>query len=271
MKQFFCLCFAFSFLAACQQKQPVQDRRQEAGKVVEKADNNTDSSLTRSEKMVYENSSLEFGHHIRNPNGEYSIIPIVIKEIIGFKGEDNSFLFSNLLFLNSKTGELRKIDEQFPGYIKHLNIFSKVQPKAEDDYSSDPDPDHDYELKITTGEPAKSILLHMANPDLRLKGQSKTNSYTTYFAAIQANGEKFTILTPLNAHVHDWELIDNGTGVIFYYTVDDNKNGQIDADDSEQATYVNLHDPKPGKILMDDNMRDALIKESVAKKKLVEE
>lgn len=268
------ICISIFFLIilfSCGQRNQTSnnDIKEKAESMRDKVAENKDSTLSKEEKLKYENLRMEYFPAVTNQYSDFVITPIKLEQV--FSKDSDVELFSNLLFYNPNTGQINYIDTSYIGYIDSYKILTSHQEKkAEDDYSSE---ESEYQY-IGKNCPNNLIFLQIANSldadhrsDIysRLSNEG-TYGYQHYLAITNHDGTNFITITPTNSAVMWWSFIHDGKGILASAAVDSNNNGKIDDNDETQIYYTNLLKPQAGSIVVPSITQQMLTKDFIKRR-----
>jgi hypothetical protein len=228
-------------------------------------ENNRDTSLSRNEKILYENVTLRYGEFINLENG-YRILPVKLKEIYASKDSEGELWFSNLLIIDSKNN-VKSLDSLGNWYIEDVEII-KYWPK-DSDFTEDENPTFTYALVHNPFIFEKYILLTLETAGTKVSKENlekKSAPKQTAIAMLNPTGDNFTLVTPSNSQVQNYTF-DPGSNSI-YVGVIVNSNGDETYNEKDPLVYyaVTLENGKiVSKPLIPASLEEKLKKEYLQK------
>ncbi len=232
MKNRYLISFILLVLFSCGNKNLKRDK--ENNELKDRVEKNQDTSLSRNEKILYENVALRYGEFIQLKNG-YRILPVVLKEIYGDKGEEGERLSSNLLIID-KNNNVTTLDSLGNWYIKDIKLI-KYWPK-DSDFTEESNSSFDYELVHDKYVFEGYVLLTLETSKTSVSKDNLKKEYNIKQQAIgilNETGGNFTVMTPNNSQVENIVLDANSNSI--YISVITNINADEYYNDKDPLTY----------------------------------
>lgn len=189
---------------------------------------------------------LEKRKHGEEREGAYSRVSS-LKSYDGDSWGSGSYSYSyggpyyNLIFVNKLTGELKTLLSE-KGYIGSIYFPEKSYKKEED------------------GQKLTFLLIEMARHDTNHDGVINQKDASAGFIAT-LDGAKLTQVTPENAQMKWWYFDEKARKLFIEIVHDMNKDKKFNWDDSQTVLVVDLQDPKMGREIVSEEIKNSIQKQ----------
>ena len=192
-------------------------------RLIEAYKNNSDSTLSESNKYYIENTKIEFGQPISFKSTKNIAIPIILEQKYVDKGMPYNSYF-NIAIIDT-SNSVKKMLFEYSVIIDNILTFEKQTDYDGEYYYEDDE-------RIFSKEYNSLIFFDLWKYNNRKKDYKR-------FCVYDLENDKLKQLSPDSCNVTSWNIFDNQSKILIHFQFDSDKNGKFDNNDDENMILVN--------------------------------